>query len=402
MQMKESGIRILNRSLDSSNRDSAHFRLAWLRNTILLALAGCMVLSWKLWISTRFFPLTPVSDSLPAIHFPFDYLWFFFLLALLALVFFLPRAILLFVFVCLAIALSLWDQTRWQPWFVQTIAMLAVLGWFGWKKRQHQEIALDLCRLIIVASYFWSGWQKLNVNFVRQTWPEIISFLPQAFQFLGSDVPASIIPVIPLVEIAISFGLLTRRFRNLAVIFAIITHLFILSLLVLSGENTVVWPWNLAMAAFVFVLFWGELESDTRKIIFPKNIFHLLILIFFGALPALSFAGRWDSYLSSALYSGNTRQAVIYMRRPVIERLPGAIHEYIWQSTEPFFLDINRWSFGELNVSVYPENRVYRKVAQWVCRQADNDSVIQLRILGKPDPFTGLRKSEYYDCEQLR
>jgi hypothetical protein len=118
-------------------------------------------------------------------------------------------------------------------------------------------------------------------------------------------------------------------------------------------------------------------------------------------MPAWSFLGLWDSYLSAALYSGNTDQAVIYLSPSAIDRLPAAIHPHIWQSTQPYFLDINRWAYGELNVPVYPEPRIYMKVTERICTYADGSSDIRLRIKGKPDPFTGLRKSEYYDCTQL-
>ncbi|PYX92637.1 MAG: hypothetical protein DMG67_06265, partial [Acidobacteria bacterium] len=100
-------------------------------------------------------------------------------------------------------------------------------------------------------------------------------------------------------------------------------------------------------------------------------------------------------------YSGNTDQAVIYVSPSVIDHLPAAIRPHIWQSSQPFFLDINRWVYGELNVPVYPEPRIYRRVAEQICTLAGNSSDIRLRILKKPNPFSGLRKSEYYDCDHL-
>ena len=91
-----------------------------------LAIAGSFLLSWKLWVTSRLFPLVPISNQLPAIPYPFDYIWFLSLLALLAVISFLPRSRkLVLTFVCLAALLSLWDQTRWQPWFYQYLFMLA-------------------------------------------------------------------------------------------------------------------------------------------------------------------------------------------------------------------------------------------------------------------------------------
>ncbi len=91
---------------------------------------GCsFLLSWKLWLSSRLFPLAPVSNRLPEIVYPFDYIWFFSLLGLLAVISFLPwRRTIILSFVCLAGSLSLWDQMRWQPWFYQYLFMLAAIG----------------------------------------------------------------------------------------------------------------------------------------------------------------------------------------------------------------------------------------------------------------------------------
>jgi hypothetical protein len=369
-----------------------------------LAIAGSLLLSWKLWISSRLFPLAPVSNSLPAIPYPVDYIWFLSLLALLAAISFVsrPRKLIL-VFLGLAVLLSLWDQTRWQPWFYQYLFMLAAVGLFAWKKPEaaNNRAALDACRLIVVSTYLWSGVQKLNVTFVRETWPDMAGFLPSSWQSAVNQVPSFLILVIPFMEILIGLGLLSRRFRNGAVMLAAATHVAILMLLVVSGENIVVWPWNIAMVLFVWILFWQDKETTARRILVGKKAFHTLVLILFGVLPSLSFVDLWDSYLSSALYSGNTYQAAIYMSPSVMARLPAAIHPHIWQRSKPFFLDINRWGYGELHVPVYPEPRVYRHITKQICQYAETDSNIELRIKERPDPLTGRRGSQYYDCDHL-
>ena len=374
-------------------------KIVWLKITIAAALICGFGASWKLWISSRLFPLSPISDVFPVVPFPFDYLAFFAVIGLLLAIISMahPRK-LIFVFLVLAGLLSLGDQMRWQPWFYQYFVMLAALGFYGW--RNHQT-ALNACRLIIICTYVWSGLQKLNINFARETWPDIagslLRFLPEGVKRL----PTFLILAVPLLEVAIGLGLVTRKYRNFSVMLAIATHIFILILLLSSGENMVVWPWNIAMALFVVVLFWQDRKTSAGNLLVPKNAFHVLVLLLFAVLPAFSFFSLWDSYLSSALYSGNTDQAVIYVSPAVMERLPAAIHPHIWQSTQPFFLDINRWAYGELNVPVYPESRIYRKVAQQICGYAENSPGIVLRIKEKPNPFTGLRKSEYYDCEHI-
>jgi hypothetical protein len=379
-------------------------QVALLNRVTALAIVGSILLSWKLWLSTRLFPLVPVSNYLPAIPYPIDYIWLLLLLALLVAISCLsrPRTFVL-IFLSLAALLSLWDQIRWQPWFYQYLFMLAATGLFAGTKNgaASNRAALDICRFIVASTYFWTGIQKLNVTFVRETWPDMASFLPGFWQSVVSHVPPFTILLIPLVEILVAFGLLTRRFRNGAVLLATATHLAILTLLVLTGENTVVWPWNIAMLLFVWILFWQDKEATARRIVAGKRAFHLLVLILFGVLPSLSLVGFWDSYLSSSIYSGNTYQAAIYLSPAVLARLPASIHPHVWQKSEPFFLDINRWSYDELHVPLNPEPRIYRQVARRICQYAGGVPALSLWIRQRPHPFTGSFGSEYYDCESL-
>ncbi|PYS77735.1 MAG: hypothetical protein DMF70_16090, partial [Acidobacteria bacterium] len=58
-------------------------KLVWLKITLALALGLGFILSWRLWISSRRFPLAPVITNLPGVPFPLDYLWFAMVLGLL-------------------------------------------------------------------------------------------------------------------------------------------------------------------------------------------------------------------------------------------------------------------------------------------------------------------------------
>jgi hypothetical protein len=381
-----------------------HRKLIWMKVTLSLALGCGFVLSRRLWVSSRQFPLAPVSDYLPVIPFPFDYACLFLLLGLLSAIIILaqPRRLIL-IFIALAGLLALFDQTRWQPWFYQYLFMMAALGFYAWKKPEAKssQAALNSCRLIVACTYIWSGLQKLNFSFISETWPgitePILPYVPEAVK----DLPTLLILLVPLLEILTGVGLLTRKYRNASVILAIGTHFFILLMLTLASENTVVWPWNIAMALFVTILFWQDAETGPGKILLPKSVFQGLVFILFAILPAFSFVGLWDSYLSSALYSGNTYRGVIYISNSLKDRLPANLHQYLWQRSEPIFLDINKWAYGELNVPAYPEPRVYRKITEHICSYADGPSDVYLGMKEKPNPLNGVRAFKYYDCDHL-
>ena len=293
---------------------------------------------------------------------------------------------------------------RWQPWFYQYFFMLAALGFYAWKepRSKNNRAALNLCALIIISIYFWSGVQKLNASFINEVWPgmsePLLRFVPGGLK----SFPPFTALIIPLLEIGIALGLLTRRFRNASVILAIAAHAVILALLIAEGENTVVWPWNIAMGFMVLLLFWQNRETTAKQILVPKRAFHALVLILFAILPPLSLIGLWDSYLSSALYSGNNYRGVIYITQPVMDRLPLALHEYVWTDVQPMFLDTTLWAYGELNVPVYPEPRVFRLITKQVCTYAERPSNVRLGLRERPNLFTGVRETRYYDCNHLR
>jgi len=273
--------------------------------------------------------------------------------------------------------LVLRDQSRLQPWVWEYALLLIGL----------LSSRLETCRSIVIALYLWSGIQKLNVTFATRTWADVTSgWLPQSTWIL-----------IPLGEIAIAVALMLARTRRVAVIAAVALHATILIALVASHENSVVWPWNIVMAGVVVVLF--RMDSGQQTADSGMRSMQWAVVAVAGVLPILNLFNCWDAYLSGALYSGNTEQAVVIVSPAVVAHLPEVIARNTWQQSAPRFIDLNRWSFDELNVPAYPADRVFRAVGAEVCaRYADNGS---LRILGRPDLLSGARTSTTIPCVEL-
>jgi len=299
--------------------------------------------------------------------------------------------------------LVLRDQSRLQPWAWEYALLLVGLMTPG----------LATCRAIVISLYFWSGLQKLNMTFATRTWLEVT----------GGHLPHFAWIVIPLGEIAVVAALMFERTRRAAVIAAIALHASIVLMLIASDENSVVWPWNIALAGVVFVLFRldsGQQTADSERQIAdsrqqiakssravlplsavrcPLSPTQWALVTVAGVLPILSFVGCWDSYLSGALYSGNTEQAIVIVTPDVVSRLPALIARNTWRESAPRFIDLNRWSYDELNVPAYPADRVFREVATEVCRHYVDDGA--LRILGRPGTLSGARTSTTVPCSEL-
>ena len=384
-------------------------RILWLRAVLATAFLCGFLLSWKLWIASRSYPLTPVSDSLPTIHFPFDYIVFIALLILLPAIMISSRSRrYILVFVVLAALLSLWDQSRWQPWFYQYLFMLAALGCYSLKDSdpKKQDAALNVCRLIVASTYFWSGLQKINASFLDGVFPWLVEplsrVLPEAFTTLSRPIGIAV----SLLETGIGVGLLTTRLRNPSIALAIAMHTLILFLIGPLGHNwnSVVWPWNISMQMFVLILFWrvktGSLKDVTEMRTFP---FNGVIIVLFGVMPLFSFLGLWDSYLSAALYSGNTTVAGVYMSDSVRRSLPTEVQRYVWKSADDkYWLDILGWSLGELNVPPYPEKRIYKNIARRICTHAQEPSEVILEIQESSRWLSGIPAIRRHACSDLR
>lgn len=370
-----------------------------LRIAVILGLLAGLALSPKLWVSSRFYPLTPVLPFFRPVPYPADYVVYFILLASLVTLCFAPRrAVYMGAFALLAL-LALEDQSRWQPWLYQYTLMLVAIALAGTKR---QNDARNTCRLILSATYFWSGLAKLNPNFIDRLFPSLVIPLigarPGPAQWIIHDLGY----LAPIFECAIGFGLLTRRFRKAAVFSAIGIHTFILIALGPWGHNfnSVIWPWNITMIAFLILLYTPcEEDPAPRDILWGRGFVHQrIVLVLFGVLPALSFFNLWDHYLSSALYSSNRNSGEIYLDDAVFYRLPDAMDDYVTDEGENRNgLEINDWSFDELNVPSYPELRIYKNVARSICRYGDVELVVRQKL-----GLVNSGRKTTYRCADLR
>ena len=89
------------------------------------------------------------------------------------------------------------------------------------------------------------------------------------------------------------------------------------------------------------------------------------------------------------------------MNDDVFYRLPRAIQSYISdEGPNRGGLDIDEWSWGELNVPSYPELRIYRNVAQLICGYSRDNTGVELVFQEKLALAGGNRRS-VYGCAEL-
>jgi len=380
-------------------------RIFWLKAVVVLMFCVGLAMIPHLWIGPRSYPLAPVFDSLPRAGHPLDYAMYAVLFGLAAIILVSPRPQgFIAAFLTVVLVFCLLDQTRLQPWVFLYAVLLGTLALFSWDSDDlaGRNRALNIARLIMAATYLFSGLQKINLNFVQNEFPWIVSPI--------TDVIPAAAPALhwlgiaaPFIQVAFALGLLTRRFRRMSLVAAIAMHAFILLMFGPLGLdwNDIIWPWTAAMALIDVLLFTGKQDFSWRDMVWSgRNPHHAGILLLFIGLPLLSFANLWDSYLSAALYSGNIAEAEIYTSDSGRESLPEAIRAYLVHTSDNTnVINIQRWAMEDLNVTSYPEMRVYKKIANDVCRRLRNPAdlvlIVHERRLFFSRPETG------YRCWQL-
>lgn len=359
-------------------------RLSYTRTAVVLGFAAGFLLSHRLWVSSRNYPLVPIIHGLPPLKFPLDYICAAILYLLLWMIALssTPR-LYTYSFTGLLFFLALYDQMRWQPWVYLYLFTLLALSCFSGEEDdvRGQENVLNICRLVIAATYFYSGLQKMNRHFAAMGVTGIMG--PRA-----ANLPLSHLwPwLMAATEVSIAVGLLTRRYRNLAVVAAIAMHSLILfcCIVLLPHWNSVIWPWNLTMIAFLVLLFWNS-DFSFREVLWRNPLaLQKVALVLFCILPLLSFFGWWDSYLSASLYSANVPEARLVFRGNVRDQLPSSVRNYVKPlPAATYMLDVGTWSLGELNVPPYPAMRVYRALGAAVCKYSDNSPDVALLMRDK-------------------
>ncbi len=319
-----------------------------------------------------------------------------------------PQIFLIAAVIILSL-LIFFDQMRLQPWVYQYLLFLFVFAICHRHAadESNENQTLVFLQILTAGLYIWSGIQKLNFTFTRETFSFLLAPLENLFPSIHPPMGFAGLAAASL-ESLLGFGLLFRKTRDLAVWSAIALHLFILGLLIAKGYNSVVWIWNATLIGTVIIAF-GRSKTSVKQIFdfrrksdWRKKVAKLVVVTSV-LLPALSFWGGWDMYLSGALFSGNTKTAVIRINDEVIQKLSPKARQNVFQikSGAAEILPIFEWAMAELNVPVYPEQRVFKQVTHSVCRLAADKNSIELIIKERPAILDGTYQVTRIDCEQI-
>lgn len=390
--------------------------LRWFRAALGLCFLATLLVSHRAWLSSgRDYPLVPVIDGLPQPPYPLDWLLLGAMAAaLLGMSFARRPAPYLAVVLAVSGVWMVLDQTRWQPYLLTYLAGTAclLLGELPSVRAAAPPLGWHMApfQLSLAATWAYSGLHKFNLLYVERQFPMLVGPLVTRLGVAQSQVARVMFwPGLAsaALEAGLGLALLWPRTRRLAVVGLTLMHAFIMLLLGPLGHsiNSVVWPWNAAVVAALWLLFWPRAASDRfdgfvrgwwlrlrgrggQPAPPPLRLAWLAAIVFFALLPVLSFARMWDASLSFQMYAAKQQIVRIHYRPEQRATLPPAA---LRGERGPGEVDLHRWAMREMNIVPVLETRVVTRIGRQVARRAP-DADVRVVIGGPPALLTGRRE----------
>ena len=345
-------------------------KVSTVRILAILSTLSMMLYAPDLWITTKDFPVIPLFDWIPIPISPFDTIFagLFFIGQVIYI--FKPKRWLGWVVLLLYLFLSLVDQNRLQPYFYQSA--LTILAIVVYKEKTEAKKVLNTVILIFIATYFWSGVQKLNGIFYE----EWLGALIKHFSFIPHVILQYFTYAVPWIEAALGIFLLFNKTRKLAVIGIVSMHSIIIIMLLYLGYGFNVIPWNIQNIFSTIIIFWmlktNSVFDFFLGILSPQKG---LIFIFTFILPLSNLFGYWDHLLSFSFFTSKLDYYYIQIDDSLKDKLPEGVKKYYRSNENMTVIYLNEWA-GDINkVLLFPQPRVAKKVEQYVLSFADETTV---------------------------
>ncbi len=354
-------------------------RLHFIKITVLVGLLISVLLSINLWAGQRWFPKATLLNQDMQLNAPYDYTYLSLLIVLTILSILNSKKVFILCLIIFSTYLCLDDQNRLQPWFFNYNLILLILLFY--KNRvddpnNYTTIFISL-QLLVALIYIFSGIQKLNPLFVSDTFQWMISPLDTILSKRQLTLLLKFGYAVPYIELSLGILLLVKPMRFIAVPLIISMHIILLILLGPFGKNynSVVWPWNIIMIVLVLLLFSNVKQERFFDISFLfKNMSFYLVIILMLLLPFLSLFNKYDSYLSSSLYSSNVNNCQLILSNKTYQNLPLYIRHFTVNKENKQLLYIKKWAMHELNTPCVPEYRIFKTVQAYIIKITNTDT----------------------------
>lgn len=284
--------------------------------------------------------------------------------------------------------LVLLDQHRLQPWTYELGLLILILslstGSRGW----------SCARAIVVSVYLWSGFSKIDPEFFHAHGQMLLDGLLQAIGLSSAlwsqKLRWTAAVAMPVLEILVGLLLALPATRRWGIRLSIVLHLAILLAVGPLGLNhePAVWLWNIWFPIQNAILFHSARRHDptastgaTGSAIGDRMA--VLVTGLAVGLPALNLIGWFDHWPSWSVYSSRPEQVRMFVHESRVGDLPAGLQSLVEPPIlfEPWRrVNLDRWSFVELNCPPYPQERWRLAVAQAIAEKAGLGDRVQVEI----------------------
>ena len=354
-------------------------RLQLIKLTVLIGLLTSIILSHPLWAADRWFPKTTLIEDYFGVPYPYDYIQLAVLILLIVFSFSTQKKTPTILLVLFCIYLCVDDQNRLQPWFYNYVVMLCILLFY--KNRvdepnNYTAIFISL-HLLVSLIYIFSGIQKMNSSFVPNTFSLIVHNFDAILSTRQLNMLVKFGYAVPFIEVCFGVFLLLKPIRFIIVPLVILMHILLLITMAPSNNdyNYIIWPWNVMMIVLVLLLFARVNKERFFDISFLFKSFSFFIVILLMLIFQLfSLNNKYDSFLSSSLFSSNLNKGELVLSNKAYHNLPYYIRRYCKKNKENYILSVNNWAKDELNAPCVPEFRIYQNVQNYILRLTKTNS----------------------------
>lgn len=307
--------------------------------------------------------------------------------------------------------LLLLDQHRCQPWAWQFWLLLA-----AWSLAD-SATSLRCARALVVSIYFWSAVSKIDPGFVSGHGQMLLdgwlNCLGVEGRQLNEQTREAIAWMMPAGELLAAGLLAWPRFRRAGVPLSILLHS---GLLMAVGPWGLDHEWGVVLWNVYFVLQnWilfrpvpagtpTAMESPQRLPRWGNAVAWTITGAALG-LPALNSIGWWDHWPSWSVYSAHPAIVRFYVDEARAEELPRSLESLVLPA-EPFQtvrqVSLDQWSFRELHVPPYPQERWKLALAAAVMEPLGADHGLRVELLVRRSWWHPERERRVLSAQQLR
>ncbi|QGJ71291.1 Hypothetical protein PBC10988_29950 [Planctomycetales bacterium 10988] len=305
------------------------------------------------------------------------------------------------------------DQHRLQPWaylFCILTLIIALSPYHYW---------ISNARLLMISIYLYSAWAKVDASFFQELGPKLfigcgslVGLTLEEWSPLWLSIGSVIFP---LGELFLVVGLCWRPLYPIAVPLSCLLHIFNLFLLGSWGLNHHhgVLLWNLYLLGQNFVLFGPYLWESEEDFPIPisgqkplpvqgKKTLASVLLAGVILLPLTESWGIWDNWLSWGLYVSRNEYLICYLPEDEKEKIPLRWQRFLRPSSKENYLifQLDAWSFQDLSVPLYPQNRFQIGVCLGLAKRFDLEDSIRVEVRTQANRWTAARTSKWLEGSQ--